>query len=127
TKIDNSCAGSFGRFGCMSFGASKVITCGEGGALFCNASDHSELEPCREYGMSRLPTGNQFTHVGLNFRLTDFQAALILSQLDRTEYIFNRLGELQLLYGRHVQKSDTGEPLLSPWGTANNSCFLVVL
>jgi perosamine synthetase len=127
TKVKESSAGAMGRFGCMSFGASKPITSGEGGALFCSALDRSELEPCREYGISRQPEGNQFTHVGLNFRITEFQAALIMSQLDRAERIFGRLSELHGLYERRLRQAGVGEPVHSPWGTANNSCFVIAL
>jgi dTDP-4-amino-4,6-dideoxygalactose transaminase len=111
----------------MSFGASKVITAGEDGVLLCSASDKADLDPCREYGMSRLPEGNQFTHVGLNFRITEFQAALIQNQLSRIQRIFGRLAELHALYAHQLRKAQAGAVISSPWGTSNNSCLLMSL
>lgn len=80
----------------FSFHPVKIITSGEGGmALTNNASLAKSMMQLRSHGISREP--DDMTHVpdgpwyyqqlqlGYNYRLTDIQAALGLSQLDRID------------------------------------------
>ncbi len=76
--------GSFGAFGSFSFQASKNLTSGEGGMLV--TSDPQFAEAARSIAHQGRRTGGAwYEHVrlGTNGRLTGFQAALLLSQLDR--------------------------------------------
>lgn len=76
--------GSFGAFGSFSFQASKNLTAGEGGMLL--TSDPVLAETARSIAHQGRRTGGAwYEHVrlGTNARLTGFQAALLLSQLDR--------------------------------------------
>jgi dTDP-4-amino-4,6-dideoxygalactose transaminase len=76
--------GSFGTFGSFSFQASKNMTAGEGGALI--TSDATLAERVRSVcNQGRRTGGAWYEHVGLgtNFRLTGFQAAVLLAQLER--------------------------------------------
>ncbi|MGH9900754.1 MAG: DegT/DnrJ/EryC1/StrS family aminotransferase [Pyrinomonadaceae bacterium] len=76
--------GGFGHFGSFSFQASKNMTAGEGGILVTN---NAELAG-RALSISnqgRRAGGAWYEHVrlGTNARLTGFQAALLLNQLER--------------------------------------------
>ena len=77
-------AGSFGITGSFSFQNGKVLSAGEGGMLVTSeatfAADARSIANC-----GRIPGGNFYEHhrVGTNFRLTGFQAAILLAQLDR--------------------------------------------
>ena len=78
--------GSIGKAGCFSFQASKNLNSGEGGAIITN--DQALVE--RAYAFhnnSRPGSGSDFAyrHAGLNLRLTEFQAALLLAQMTRLE------------------------------------------
>jgi dTDP-4-amino-4,6-dideoxygalactose transaminase len=76
--------GSFGAFGSFSFQASKNLTAGEGGMLV--TSDPDLAEAARSLANQGRRTGGAwYEHVrlGTNARLTGFQAALLLSQLER--------------------------------------------
>ena len=76
--------GSFGAFGSFSFQASKNLTAGEGGLLV--TSDPVLAETARSIvHQGRRTGGAWYEHVrlGTNARLTGFQAALLLAQLDR--------------------------------------------
>ena len=76
--------GSFGAFGSFSFQASKNLTAGEGGMLV--TSDPGLAEVARSISNQGRRTGGawyEHVRVGTNARLTGFQAALLLSQLDR--------------------------------------------
>ena len=78
--------GSIGDFGCFSFQASKNLTAGEGGIILTNEERYERL--CRAlHTCGRYPEGQWYEHFlpGGNYRLTEFQAALLLSQLARLE------------------------------------------
>lgn len=77
-------AGGIGVAGCLSFHPRKVITTGEGGAITTN--DDALADFARTYRNHGQSAGG-FTACGSNFRLTDFQAALGMSQLDKLDGI----------------------------------------
>ncbi|MGE0131756.1 MAG: DegT/DnrJ/EryC1/StrS family aminotransferase [Blastocatellales bacterium] len=76
--------GSLGTFGSFSFQASKNMTAGEGGALTTN--DKTLAERARSVcNQGRRTGGAWYEHVrlGTNYRLTGWQAAVLLTQLER--------------------------------------------
>ncbi|MCX7045311.1 MAG: DegT/DnrJ/EryC1/StrS family aminotransferase [Candidatus Sumerlaeota bacterium] len=81
--------GTWGDAGCFSFQASKNLNCGEGGAILCN--DGELAEKCYAFHNNcrvRNATTYKFPHLGsrgVNSRLTEFQAALLMSQMTRLE------------------------------------------
>lgn len=76
--------GALGDYGSWSFQASKNLTSGEGGMLTTDRDDLAErawsLHNC---GRTRTGAWYEHTAVGGNYRLTEFQAALLLAGLDR--------------------------------------------
>lgn len=78
--------GSIGDLGCFSFQMGKPLTCGEGGAIL---TDDEDLRlKCYSYGdMGRTPGKGKYKHYlpAGNFRMTEFQGALLLVQLSRLE------------------------------------------
>ena len=98
--------GSIGDMGCFSFQSSKNLTAGEGGMIITNATNYERL--CRSvHNCGRLPAGAWYEHhiVGGNYRMTEFQGALLLAQLGRLEaqsaireangrYLNDRLAEI---------------------------------
>lgn len=78
--------GAFGELGCFSFHPRKAITTGEGGVIVTNNDELAEkLRVLRNHGISFKDGKFDFIVVGLNYRLTDFQAALGLVQLKTME------------------------------------------
>lgn len=80
--------GSFGDLACYSFYPSKNMTTGEGGMV--TTSDSEIYEKCalmRDHGQSGA---NLHTSLGFNYRMTDIQAALGLSQLKRLDSLVAR-------------------------------------
>jgi dTDP-4-amino-4,6-dideoxygalactose transaminase len=79
-------AGTFGAIGCFSFQTSKLMSCGEGGII---VTDDEQLEErCRGYMNSgRVRTKDRAaaegTMLGWNYRMTEFQAAVLVAQLER--------------------------------------------
>jgi dTDP-4-amino-4,6-dideoxygalactose transaminase len=77
-------AGSMGDLGAFSFQSSKLITCGEGGAVISNNLEY--MEKVQSYiNAGRASVTDQFHHriVGFNYRLGEFQAAVLCAQLER--------------------------------------------
>jgi dTDP-4-amino-4,6-dideoxygalactose transaminase len=76
--------GSFGQFGSFSFQGSKNMTAGEGGILITNNAELAERARAIT-NQGRRTGGAWYEHpsLGTNARLTGFQAALLLNQLDR--------------------------------------------
>jgi dTDP-4-amino-4,6-dideoxygalactose transaminase len=91
--------GLFGDFGSFSFQASKNLTAGEGGMLITKDDGLAELARsiCNQ---GRRSGGGWYEHVrlGTNYRLTGWQAAVLLVQLDRLpEQIERRAANARLL------------------------------
>jgi len=79
--------GSIGDFGSFSFQTSKSMTSGEGGIVITNSEEYAmrlhSLVNCgrKEDGYVTLQ-GDWF---GYNYRITEFQAGILLGQLERLE------------------------------------------
>jgi len=76
--------GAIGDMGTFSFQNSKNITAGEGGIILTNSADWHER--CWSVvNVGRRPDGGWYEHVGLasNYRLTEWQAAVLRAQLPR--------------------------------------------
>ncbi|MEK7404763.1 MAG: DegT/DnrJ/EryC1/StrS family aminotransferase [Acidobacteriota bacterium] len=76
-------AGSIGDLGCFSFQSSKLMTAGEGGMVITSRLDCFELVQSLT-NCGRASVTDQFKRrvVGSNYRITEFQAALLLGQLE---------------------------------------------
>ncbi len=96
--------GTFGLAGCFSFQASKNMTSGEGGAIL--TEDESFRARCLAFHMPGAVKGVESQGRGGNYRLTEFQAAVLLPQLKRLEqqalvrdanarYLMSRLSEVR--------------------------------
>jgi dTDP-4-amino-4,6-dideoxygalactose transaminase len=83
-------AGTFGDFGSFSLHPRKSITCGEGGLLVSNSVElDDKIKVLRNHGIDLKTTTPKFVAAGYNYRLTDFQAALVLSQFNRIDKIIS--------------------------------------
>jgi perosamine synthetase len=77
--------GSLGDVGCFSFQSSKILPCGEGGAVVTNRPDlYDRMHAFQNNGRDRLTgTRNGYLYQGSNLRMTEYQAALLLAQFTR--------------------------------------------
>jgi dTDP-4-amino-4,6-dideoxygalactose transaminase len=76
--------GAIGDLGCFSFQASKNINAGEGGAIVTN--DPELAERCWSlHNVGRIRSGAWYQHefMGWNYRMTEWQGAILLAQLER--------------------------------------------
>jgi len=80
--------GTYGDAGCFSFQASKNLNSGEGGAiLFADPDARERAYAFHNNGSGLKYIGANFTYAatGSNLRLTEFQAAILLTQMERIE------------------------------------------
>lgn len=98
-KVDKKCVGTYGDVGSFSFHPRKAITSGEGGILVTNNGElASTLRSLRNHGIELVNQRMEFVMAGFNYRLTDFQAALVSSQLDRIDSILEKKNALSTIY-----------------------------
>jgi UDP-4-amino-4,6-dideoxy-N-acetyl-beta-L-altrosamine transaminase len=101
--------GEFADMTVFSFHPVKIITTGEGGLVLTNRPELAErLRRLRSHGMTRDPAQMdepshgpwyyQQVELGFNYRITDMQAALGLSQLDKLDGFLARRRELAARY-----------------------------
>ena len=111
----------------FSFHPVKIVTTGEGGAAVTNHNDlAARMRRLRSHGITRdqaemthEPDGAwyyQQVELGFNYRLTDLQAALGLSQLRQLDRFVARRHELARRYDAALQ----GLPLVTPWQHPDN-------
>ena len=103
-KYKNKQCGSFGDISILSFYANKHITTGEGGMLLTNNPKLNEkFKDYRNlcFGSKK----NRFNHydISWNYRYTNIQAALGLSQLKRIGKIIKKKHEIGNYYYKHFK------------------------
>jgi len=76
-------AGSMGDLGCFSFQESKLMTAGEGGIVVTSNLAHFEhLQSQVNCGRASLTDQYQQRVLGSNYRMTEWQAAMLVGQLE---------------------------------------------
>lgn len=109
TKYKGKPVGSLADMTCFSFHPVKTVTGGEGGAVTTNDYElYRKLMRLRTHGITRNqeemanPTDarwyNEQVELGYNYRITDFQSALILSQLNKLPAFAKRRKEIVEMY-----------------------------
>ena len=101
-KFQGKRVGSFGAISCFSFYGNKIITTGEGGMCLTNDKDlEARMRMLRDHGMS--PTKRYWHEViGYNYRMTNIQAALGLSQLSKIDRILTKKKAIAKIYYKNL-------------------------
>jgi dTDP-4-amino-4,6-dideoxygalactose transaminase len=78
--------GAIGHLGAFSFQSSKNMTAGEGGIVLTNDEQLADAA-WSIHNVGRVRQGQWYQHerIGWNLRMTEFQAAVLLCQLERME------------------------------------------
>lgn len=109
TRYGDRPVGSIADMTAFSFHPVKTVTAGEGGAITTNDSEYYEkARQYRTHGITRdkdrllqKNNGNWYYEqqlLGFNYRITDIQAALCVSQLNKLERFSRRRKEIAALY-----------------------------
>jgi perosamine synthetase len=81
-------AGSLGVMGSFSFHPRKAVTTGEGGVITAHNPDIVwRLKALRNHGLDPNSSTPKFVMPGYNYRMTDFQAALGVTQMAKLERV----------------------------------------
>lgn len=111
----------------FSFHPVKIITTAEGGMALTNSNDLAvKMTLLRSHGITRdtklmthSPDGPWYYQqllLGYNYRMSDIQAALGLSQLNRLSYYVMRRHQIARRYDELLQ----GLPIIAPWQYPKN-------
>jgi UDP-4-amino-4,6-dideoxy-N-acetyl-beta-L-altrosamine transaminase len=107
----------------FSFHPVKIITAGEGGMAITNEADLAKhMRLLRSHGITSTPADMNFRPIneiwnyqqidlGFNYRMTDIQAALGLSQLQRIDAFVTRRHEIAVRYDLLLDNL----PIITPW------------
>ncbi len=115
TKYKGRANGSSADMTTFSFHPVKTVTGGEGGAVLTNNEEYyKKLLLYRSHGITRdtgllehEPEGGWYYEqidLGYNYRITDMQAALIISQLDKLQMFSKRRKEIVARYNEAFSK-----------------------
>ena len=131
TEYDGRPVGSLADLTCFSFHPVKTVTCGEGGAVTTSDKElYNKLVLAHTHGithdeeeMEDTPHEGDWYYeqvsLGYNYRLTDFQAALLVSQLSKLKQFKERRKEIvnryntafdripELILQKEIPESDT--------------------
>jgi len=99
TIADGHHPGFYSDMACYSFHPRKAITTGEGGAVMSSNQNLIEKVRClKNHGIEYTHGAMDFIAAGLNYRMTDFQAALAIGQLKRFDDELAKRARLATLY-----------------------------
>jgi dTDP-4-amino-4,6-dideoxygalactose transaminase len=122
----------------FSFHPVKMITTGEGGMILTNRLDlYQRLLSLRSHGITKDPDAMEgesegpwyYQQVGLgfNYRLTDLQAALGVSQMDRLDDFVARRRLLAARYDHMLRTLPLSTPWQKPGTTSSYHLYVVTL
>lgn len=118
TEYKGKRVGSIADITVFSFHPVKTITGGEGGAVITNNPDYYKRALiARSHGIARFPEEMEnkepegpwyyeMISLGYNYRMTDFQAALVLSQMKKLPWFRSRRKEIVDYYDSRFRDMD---------------------
>jgi dTDP-4-amino-4,6-dideoxygalactose transaminase len=94
-EYDGKKVGTRGDFGCFSFQQSKQMTCGDGGMTLVNRPDLIDRATMFvDKGWDRKHGTRSHLFLGMNYRMTELQAAVARAQLRRLPGMIQRRREM---------------------------------
>lgn len=95
-------AGSFGNVACFSFFSTKNMTTGEGGIIVSNEDKIlKNASSIRNRGQDPESDNEQFSKIGSNYRMTEFQALLGIYQLKRLDDFNRHRNKIASIYDKN--------------------------
>lgn len=144
-KVDGKGVGTFGHLATLSFYPAHHITMGEGGAILMDQMKLARIcESFRDWGrdcyckpgkdntcgkrfdwqLGELPAGYDhkytYSHLGYNLKVSDMQAALGVSQLDKLDRFIKQRNENFDGLTKRIKAAGLEEVLHLPKATANS-------
>ena len=124
--------GNFADIGVFSFHPVKHIACGEGGMLTTNSKElYDKLMLLRTHGITKENMNEnhgewyyEMIELGFNYRLTDFQSALGITQLAKNNKGVERRNEISATYKKAFEGKIKFQDL--PAGTYNAHHLFII-
>jgi perosamine synthetase len=115
-KYKGKHVGTLGDSGCFSFHPRKAITTGEGGMITTNDDSAEKMRSMRDHGaaMSDFQRHHgakpyllaEHPYAGYNYRMTDIQASIGVTQMERADDILNERQALAKKYNKALKELD---------------------
>lgn len=123
--------GSIGHVGCFSFNIFKPITAGDGGMVITDEESlYRRFFAIHDQGHKPLRKGVEIgerTLIGFDFRMTELQAAVLLAQLRKLEFIRSHLRENKKRFKEQIAEIDGLEFRFLPDPEGECSTILTVI
>ena len=119
--------GSIGDMASFSFQASKNINAGEGGAITTNNKQFADMA-WSLMNVGRVKDGGWYDHpvLGWNYRMTEFQAAILLAQMERIEEQMKKREENAKYLAEGLKKIGGVDPLAPDEGVTRHAYHLFI-
>jgi dTDP-4-amino-4,6-dideoxygalactose transaminase len=126
--LDQKQAGAWGEIGTFSFHPRKAVTTGEGG-LVVTGNDRLawKLRALRNHGQDPDSQTPDFVMPGYNYRMTEFQAALGMTQLCKLTRILARRKEAAARYGNLLAGTAVTSPAVGRGSTPVYQSYVCLL
>lgn len=120
--------GAIGDLGTFSFQSTKNLNAGEGGMVVTNSKELWE-RTWSIVNVGRIPEGGWYQHerIGQNYRITEFQAAVLLAQMTRLKEQMRRREQNAQLLSRLLEEIEGIEPIRPAAGTTRHANHLYLL
>ena len=123
SKYKFGCCGSFGDLAAFSFHPRKLLTTGEGGAVMTNNKIWaSKVKSLRNHGYEN----GDYKYPGLNYRMTDFQAAMGVTQIEKYDAFLEERRQLAQKYQSMLKTIKWLEIIEAGQNTQSNIQTLIV-
>jgi perosamine synthetase len=120
-ELNNKTVGTYGELGCYSFQSSKVLPCGEGGAIV--GDDENLIDLCYAFHNIGIPRRDRVSSVkgsiiGPKYRMNEWEGAVLLAQIDNVKeqvdlrnvnaaYLSKKLDEIPGIIPQRLSKGVT--------------------
>ena len=119
SKYEDRYSGTLGTMGCFSFTQGKHLTAGEGGIMVSNSPAHARnfslIRNHAEAVINDIDSEmiNEKSMVGYNMRMTEIQAAILIEQLKKLNYIIARRVENATIFMNALKEIPFIKPALN--------------
>jgi perosamine synthetase len=126
--LDGRQAGTWSALGCFSFHPRKAITTGEGGLVSTEDAELARrLRALRNHGQDPDAPAPEFIMPGFNYRMTEFQAALGLTQMTKLERVIAARRRLAARYDELLAGSAVQAPIIGAGSQPVYQSYVVLL
>ncbi|MFC1608183.1 DegT/DnrJ/EryC1/StrS family aminotransferase [Candidatus Latescibacterota bacterium] len=125
---ENRQAGSIGEIGCFSFHPRKTITTGEGGVVATNNPVIAQqVKMLRNHGINPESANQDFVLPGYNYRMTDIQGALGVSQMDKLHTLLEIKKQKAAIYDDLIANTQLSHQGVYPGSSHAYQAYIALL